>query len=383
MTVFLDIFTRTRTPEMLFLYPILFILPAMASARIDCSRESYDECIRIADPLVKQPHLIFPDNMNDIDIVCRTWNKFVDCLKYYTDNCFTEQQRRQFNKAVEDSIESVHQMCVQPSYQKEYLQYAPCIKSTITEPVHCGSQYNLLVDQVAQGEIISKSTLCCSHDRFKQCILRETRRLCDRNAAEGPALKFATHIIDKALSFLQDQCYNYIPNSGDCTTLTTDSQPFSDPLSISTSSSEVYPWSTIQDIAPKEIPPSRVTPPKPSTTSTWLPSSSMTPNSEASPTQMLGSRTRPASFGRASSWSDTPTGMSTTPSSRPDWATVASWSPQSESDKTTTWYPAAGTELGNQVEEPNQQGLTKPRNGAATKGLGVAVALLAAIGLLG
>ncbi|KYB27115.1 hypothetical protein TcasGA2_TC033313 [Tribolium castaneum] len=354
---------------MLFLYPILFILPAMASARIDCSRESYDECIRIADPLVKQPHLIFPDNMNDIDIVCKTWNKFVDCLKYYTDNCFTEQQRRQFNKAVEDSIESVHQMCVQPSYQKEYLQYAPCIKSTITEPAHCGSHYNLLVDQVAQGEIISKSTLCCSHDRFKQCIMRETRRLCDRNAPE-----FATHLIDKALSFLQDQCYNYIPNSGDCTTLATDSQPFS------TSSSEVYPWSTIEDIAPKEILPARVTPPKPPTT--WLPSSSITPNSDASPTQMLGSRTRPASFGRASSWSDTPTGVSTTPSSRPDWATVTSWSPQSESGKTTTWYPAAGTELGNQVEEPNQQGLTKPRNGAGRGAVGVAAVVWAAVWLV-
>lgn len=100
---------------------------------------------------------------------------------------------------------------------------------------------------------------------------------------------------------------------------------------------------------------------------------------------MLGSRTRPASFGRASSWSETSNGntvqMSTTPSSRPDWATVASWSPQNQADKTTTWYPAAGTELGNQVEEPNQQGLTKPRNGAG-RNMGVWLGAVLAVWVL-
>ena len=49
-----------------------------------------------------------------------------------------------------------------------------------------------------------------SHDRFKQCVLKETRRLCDRGVPDGPALRFASHLIDKALKFLQDQCYNYM-----------------------------------------------------------------------------------------------------------------------------------------------------------------------------
>lgn len=61
---------------------------------------------------------MFPDNMADIELVCLTWNQFVDCLKGYTDHCFTPQQRRQFNKAVENPIESVHQMCTQRSYQQ-------------------------------------------------------------------------------------------------------------------------------------------------------------------------------------------------------------------------------------------------------------------------
>lgn len=66
----------------------------------------------------QEAHLVFPDNLNDIDLVCRTWNEFVDCLRAYTETCFTDMQKRQFNRAVESPIESVHQMCMQPAYQK-------------------------------------------------------------------------------------------------------------------------------------------------------------------------------------------------------------------------------------------------------------------------
>lgn len=93
----------------------------------------------------------------------------------------------------------------------EYLRYAPCIKSTITEMSHCGAQYNFLVEQVEQGGgAISKSTLCCSHDQFKECVQRETRRLCDNGNSDGAAAQFSNQIMEKALSFLQEQCFNYM-----------------------------------------------------------------------------------------------------------------------------------------------------------------------------
>lgn len=95
----------------------LVLLP-LSQGKTDCSKNEYDKCVRIADPLVRDAHLVFPDNVNDIDQVCNIWNLFVDCLKLYTDDCFTEQQRKQFNMAVKNPIESVHQMCSQPSYQK-------------------------------------------------------------------------------------------------------------------------------------------------------------------------------------------------------------------------------------------------------------------------
>lgn len=97
--------------------PLLNVVLISSALQYDCSRTEYERCVRMADPLVKEVHFIFPDNKKDINIVCRTWNNFVDCLKKYTDRCFTDQQRFQFNKAVENPIESVHQMCMQQDYQ--------------------------------------------------------------------------------------------------------------------------------------------------------------------------------------------------------------------------------------------------------------------------
>ncbi|KAF7284715.1 hypothetical protein GWI33_021724 [Rhynchophorus ferrugineus] len=409
------------------LVTFLIIPSAVKTQRRDCSKSQYDRCTRIADPLVKEAHLVFPDNLDDIDLVCRTWNRFVDCLKTYTESCFTDQQRRQFNRAVESPIESVHQMCMQPSYQKEYLQHAPCIKNTIIKRIHCGPHYNLLVDQVEQGDVISKSTLCCSHDRFKQCVQRETRRMCDRGTPDGPASKFATQIIEKALRFLQDQCQNYIPNSGDCSIPQDSSILYSDradPSSVisTISSSEVYPWSTVQqENTFKETLSSRIPKVSISTSSPWIPSSPSTrgdwentvvSGSSSQPTQHLGTRTRPASYGRSNTWSTESSSSATLSNTHPmfsdisstqtnvfreKFATVAAWDvfeglnkpeilttrrPDIERRITTTsyntppsplwnpsalpttetWYPAAGNQLTNEVDEPNQLGLTKPKN---------------------
>jgi hypothetical protein len=41
----------------------------------------------------------------------------VDCVKRYTDRCFTESRRQEFNKAVESPVDSVHQMCTVTTYQ--------------------------------------------------------------------------------------------------------------------------------------------------------------------------------------------------------------------------------------------------------------------------
>lgn len=50
-------------------------------------------------------------------LVFRRWNQFVDCVHMYMDKCFTEARKKEFNKAVEVPIDSVHQMCSDIPYQ--------------------------------------------------------------------------------------------------------------------------------------------------------------------------------------------------------------------------------------------------------------------------
>ncbi|XP_018330879.1 cell wall protein RBR3 isoform X2 [Agrilus planipennis] len=470
----------------------------------ECRNSDYDQCIEMADPLIREPRLIFPDNLQDIDYVCRKWNNFVDCIKRYTDRCFTEKQRRQFNKAVENPIESVYQMCSQPEYQKEYLHYAPCMKNTVTERAFCAPHYALLMEHVSQGNEISISVLCCSYNRFRDCVLRETRRLCDRGIPDGPATRYATHIIDKALSFLQEQCSNHIPNAGDCGVPTGGVHSPSD-FSGTTPSTVESRWNTFDEelSSSKSLLTSVLTPPRSSAAPSWMDSSDpMDPNIPS--VSVLGSRSRPSSYGRSKSWSNSAspnvhTNSNTNPSantaqafsdspvprSSPSspWATVSPWremnptrddgtpfgssqmsnsdspsdqgsSPKKTDDElsttnsedggdysssnepssaqtpdvsnsyhykdfsdngrtpvvvenspalfgqspgtvsetsrdisflteattstsTETWYPAAGNQLSNEVDEPNQQGWSKPDNKGETRGAYLSLTLLA------
>lgn len=114
----------------------------------------------MADPLLTDAHMIFPDNMVDIDNVCKKWTLFVDCIRDYTDNCFTEHRRQQFNQAVEISVDSVHQMCTSSVYQTEYLQHATCLKNTLTDDRYCGRHYRHLAAQVQINRDMARDDLC-------------------------------------------------------------------------------------------------------------------------------------------------------------------------------------------------------------------------------
>ncbi|XP_012267394.2 uncharacterized protein LOC105692647 [Athalia rosae] len=388
-----------------------------------CSREEHQRCVSLADPLLKDPHLIFPDNMQDIDLVCRTWASFVDCIRRYIENCFTEQRREQFNLAVEMPIASVHQMCSVSTYQAEYLQHATCIKATVTEAEHCGGQYAALVDEVSRGQV-ARNSLCCSHHRFRSCVIAEARLRCDAGQGEGPAARFSRQVLDKALRFLQDQCHNYIPNSGDCPALTTEnmlsvsplgdvhhgqpgtlgtrSRPYhrtATPELISgqatsvhdTNSNTVYPngfRSTGRSLNPSPAPNTERT--DSWTPSTWMSSINVNQNSVSLNNNALPSRIGGDMEGEEVAQVETTQpnynnnqhegeqavvvtqrpstygrGMSWTspatepPPEIPAWAT-STWLVSNQIPVTDeTWYPAAGSYGGNHIDEPNQQGLSK------------------------
>ncbi|XP_059488813.1 uncharacterized protein LOC132204360 isoform X2 [Neocloeon triangulifer] len=340
-------------------------LASFAGAQQMCDSREYQMCITLADPLIRNPKLVFPDTMADIDEVCRTWAKFVDCVKRYTDRCFSPTRRLQFNQAVQRSVDSVHQMCTQTPYQTEYLSHASCIKATLNSD--CTRQYGRLADLVASTRpVTSRVHICCAHHEFRECVIRETKRRCDRDIA-GPASRFALHILDKALSFLHEDCTNYIPMTGDCPTGDT---PTDNQYQNDLGTTRKYPTPRGES---SRVPFGRSSsrfpeaPPTPSTTERPVEFSMPgdTTSSSAAPWTPPPNPADVWTPGNGQLINEVPTTKRPfyQPSTEAPWglgetSTRISWGDDNENyvHSTVSWYPEAAIHHNGIIDEPNQQG---------------------------
>jgi len=190
--------------------------------RLDCRTDTLNTCIKLADPLLEDPRYVFPSNTEDINHVCnvlfpKTWSEFVSCIKRYTNDCLTANQRSDFQRAVGDSINSVHKMCTNQDYKNDYLLHADCIKEKSTSSAYCGSHYSRLVDQVKGVQPASQREICCSHGSFKECVIHETASCAHDSTSNGMSAQgFARAMLDKSLGFLLKQCQDYVPSTNDC-----------------------------------------------------------------------------------------------------------------------------------------------------------------------
>lgn len=343
------------------MWPVLLLWVFIEKGECQCSKQDYQRCVKLADPLLKDPHLIYPDNPRDIERVCRTWTFFVECVKQYTDRCFTESRRKEFNKAVESPVSSIHKLCSSPDYRSEYMKHASCMKMMLTEDNHCGRHYRLLVNQVS-GEA-AQSSICCSHHMFRECVVDQTRSSCDAEAAP-----FSSQMLDKALSFLRDQCSNYIPNQVDCpglefyksttASLSRSEESTSDNTKMKTQGTT---QTQTQPTASSDLPATSNTQPLTKITNPWT-----------SPTE-----TRVTSTSTKADW---------TTSTKSDWTSSnGPWTPSISTESGTrtsyargitytastteptsswkvsgsyqnTWFPSPRP-IDNAIDEPNQQGL--------------------------
>lgn len=198
---------------------------AAGQGRLDCRADSLNSCIRLADPLLEQPRYVFPANTEDMDHVCnvlfpRTWSEFVSCVRQYTQDCLSSEQTADFNRAVGDSINSVHKMCTNEDYKSDYLRHASCIRERSTGAEFCGSHYSRLVEQVKGSRQATQRDMCCTHSSFKACVMHETQSCTcptQQDCAQGMSAQgFARAMLDKALGFLLKQCQDYTPTDRDC-----------------------------------------------------------------------------------------------------------------------------------------------------------------------
>lgn len=191
-----------------------------------CEPQFLEQCIKMADPLLKEPKHVFPTNSEDIDHVCKevfpqTWSEFISCIKSFTATCLSPSQRSDFNRAVGDSINSVHKLCTNEDYKSTYLQNSECIKTKAMEEGVCKKYYEKLVSHIQEGSV-STEDLCCAHDSFKTCVIEETKECpCEGDSRScrdqtQTASHFAKIIVDNSLGFLLKQCKSIVTPLTSC-----------------------------------------------------------------------------------------------------------------------------------------------------------------------
>ncbi|XP_069983181.1 uncharacterized protein [Penaeus vannamei] len=106
-----------------FLATTVVFTVGLAQGRDRLDVEALKKCVQMAEPLVQNPDYIFPLNIDEIRGVCRMWDSFVLCVKNYTANYLTFQQREEFELAIASSIESIRQLCDgDPEYKRRGLR---------------------------------------------------------------------------------------------------------------------------------------------------------------------------------------------------------------------------------------------------------------------
>nr|XP_027229069.1 uncharacterized protein LOC113820883 [Penaeus vannamei] len=202
-----------------FLATTVVFTVGLAQGRDRLDVEALKKCVQMAEPLVQNPDYIFPLNIDEIRGVCRMWDSFVLCVKNYTANYLTFQQREEFELAIASSIESIRQLCDgDPEYKRLYLAYAPCMKKVSNDNEYCGGQYRYLADLV-QGSQPDDAQLCCAHLKFRECVLDTTPLKCDDvslSSADKTVTQFTREMLDRALGFLLKECKHFVPNNRDC-----------------------------------------------------------------------------------------------------------------------------------------------------------------------
>jgi len=128
-----------------------------------CEPEFLEKCIKMGKAFFDHPENIFPSNSTDINRVCsdvfpKMWSEFIGCTKSFAASCISSSDLSQFNRAVGNSINSVHKMCTNEDYQKDYLKSAHCIKNAAIEETGCKLFYDELLNEITSPS--ESATLC-------------------------------------------------------------------------------------------------------------------------------------------------------------------------------------------------------------------------------
>merc|ERR1719414_232549 len=226
---------------------LLFNQESGAQDFSSCEPEFLEKCIKMGKAFFDHPENIFPSNSTDINRVCsdvfpKMWSEFIGCTKSFAASCISSSDLSQFNRAVGNSINSVHKMCTNEDYQKDYLKSANCIKNAAIEETGCKTFYDELLNEITSPS--ESATLCCAHSAFKDCLMEETKSCTcqDESCSDSEqATTFAKSIVDNAIGFILNRCSKSTQISNACQRFIPPDLKYEEPKSHSVEEGSYFP----------------------------------------------------------------------------------------------------------------------------------------------
>ncbi|CAB3372429.1 Hypothetical predicted protein [Cloeon dipterum] len=208
----------------LFLMACAFRLTLARSARWSGNAAFSDECRQEAmlkcSAISGSSDLNFITNKQELDLQCPQLIAGLKCIDNFTLNCMTPQERQYFIQLYAGTNAVIQDLCVEGSYQKEFLRHAPCIRDVRSDFGVCARDYEEKLQRInAQAENLMSTSnneaqmkaLCCSFQTYVGCSQDVVSTKCGAESAN-----FTHHIFNRMGNpFLDKYCKKY---ADDCPT---------------------------------------------------------------------------------------------------------------------------------------------------------------------
>ncbi|XP_043208460.1 collagen alpha-1(III) chain-like, partial [Amphibalanus amphitrite] len=171
-----------------------------------------EHCQQLAQPLVTETRMVVPATHEELATVCRNWRLFVDCINKFVMSGYSRQQKLAFNGAVQTAVKSVHKMCSDPDYSKEYLEHAPCIQKMTMDKSRCGEDYTKMADAVINAA--PDSDVCCRYLRFRSCVAADPG--CADKPSGNRLTMFVNTFLDNGLQVFVHKCHSSLFTLDSC-----------------------------------------------------------------------------------------------------------------------------------------------------------------------
>lgn len=190
-----------------------------------CTLQQLTDCAKPLSVLIDSG-LTFISSQADLDKICPELRGAISCIHSHTRRCMTNNQSEHFQKLFRGTGKMVTELCVNGTFQQEYLKHAPCMKQAESENEVCLKRYARAMKEVTdntpemdnsdpdifnalkkkrEAADLGIRNVCCIFQEYVECLTHTMRRKCGEEAA-----KFSNKFMEKiSAAMMKSHCRQY------------------------------------------------------------------------------------------------------------------------------------------------------------------------------